>query len=81
MEEHSRWGQPVNRRRAARPDNTEYPVHKVTLNTFYIGETGSKGTLELVMKQSATILNTISLKAWSGTTFNLLIERLSKQRD
>lgn len=22
-----------------KPDRTEYPVHKVTLNTFYIGET------------------------------------------
>lgn len=33
-----------------KPDRTEYPVHKVTLNTFYIGlyrrNRGHKGTLE-----------------------------------
>ena len=59
-----------------KPDRTEYPVHKVTLNTFYIGET--EVTKEL---WSATILNTISLKAWSGTTFNLLSNVSTKQRD
>ena len=58
-----------------KPDRTEYPVHKVTLNTFYIGETAQ------LWKQSATILNTISLKAWSGTTFNLLSNVSTKQRD
>ena len=61
-----------------KPDRTEYPVHKVTLNTFYIGET--EVTKEL-WKQSATILNTISLKAWSETTFNLLSNVSTKQRD
>lgn len=65
-----------------KPDRTEYPVHKVTLNTFYIGETEvTRNFGAQLWKQSATILNTISLKAWSGTTFNLLSNVSTKQRD
>lgn len=55
-----------------KPDRTEYPVHKVTLNTFISEKQRSQRNFGAQLwKQSATILNTISLKAWSGTTFNL----------
>ena len=65
-----------------KPDRTEYPVHKVTLNTFYIGETEvTKELWSAVMETECDILNTISLKAWSGTTFNLLSNVSTKQRD
>lgn len=67
-----------------KPDRTEYPVHKVTLNTFYIGETEvTKELWSAVMETECDYsdLNTISLKAWSGTTFNLLSNVSTKQRD
>ena len=65
-----------------KPDRTEYPVHKVTLNTFYIGETEvTKELWSAVMETECDYSEYHSLKAWNGTTFNLLSNVSTKQRD
>lgn len=67
--------------------NCSFTMVKVDGGTFQMGATreqeasGWKPDRTQLWKQSATILNTISLKAWSGTTFNLLSNVSTKQRD